>query len=182
MLTTAGGWGVVTADAVTRHPDLTLLALPGDLRDTIDGMLPPRWSRNNPVDMAGGETRDTIPDLIDTAAAHPDVDAVIQLGLGIQGNTAALTRSGPFHPDHGLERIVDFHERQERRYAEAAAAAADTHGTPVLVASELAVARPDNPMVAAVRGTGRLCYASADRAVTALGHQARYARWRRARP
>ena len=27
----------------------------------IDELLPPRWSRNNPVDCAGGETRDTIP-------------------------------------------------------------------------------------------------------------------------
>jgi acetyltransferase len=144
-------------------------------------MLPPRWSRSNPVDLAGGETRDTIPDLLDLTAAHPEVDAIVQLGLGIQGNTAALTRSGPFHPDHGLERIVDFHERQERRYAEAAAAAADAHGKPVLVASELAVARPDNPMVVAVRDSGRLCYASADRAVTALGHLVRYAARRRAR-
>ncbi len=181
VLSTAGGWGVVTADAVTLHPDLTLTPLPDDLLADIDRMLPPRWSRNNPVDLAGGETRDTIPDLLHLTAAHPEVDAIIQLGIGIQGNTAALTRSGPFHPDHGLERIVDFHEHQERRYAEAAAAASDAHDKPVLVASELAVARPDNPMVAAVRESGRLCYASADRAVTALGHLVRYARRLRGR-
>ena len=63
MLTTAGGWGVVTADAITRDRDLALLALPDDLRAAIDGLLPPRWSRNNPVDCAGGETRDTIPEV-----------------------------------------------------------------------------------------------------------------------
>ena len=51
----------------------------------------------------------------------------------------------------------------------------------MLVASELAVARPDNSMVVAVRDSGRLCYASADRAVTALGHLVRYAARRRAR-
>ena len=67
----AGGWGVVTADAVTAHPDLTLAALPDDLRTAIDGMLPPRWSRNNPIDLAGGETRDTIPELLDLTA-EPD--------------------------------------------------------------------------------------------------------------
>ncbi len=181
VLTTAGGWGVVTADAVTTHRDLTLTTLPDDLLTAVDGMLPPRWSRNNPVDLAGGETRDTIPDLLDMVVGHPGVDSVVQLGLGIQGNTAALTRSGPFHPNHGLERIVDFHERQERRYAEAAAEVSSIHGKPVLVASELAVAQPDNPMVTAVRDTGRLCYPSADRAVAALGHLVRYAAWRRAR-
>jgi len=46
VLTTAGGWGVLTADALARS-DLELLTLPSDLRDAIDGLLPPRWSRQN---------------------------------------------------------------------------------------------------------------------------------------
>ncbi len=75
VLTTAGGWGVVTADAVTSHPDLSLTALPDDLLVAVDAMLPPRWSRNNPVDLAGGETRDTIPDLLELVAAHPGIDS-----------------------------------------------------------------------------------------------------------
>ena len=177
VLTTAGGWGVITADAITNHRDLNLIQLPEDLMDSINEMLPPRWSRNNPVDLAGGETRDTIPDLLEVSASHPSIDAIIQLGLGIQGNTASLTKSGPFYPDHGLERIVDFHERQERRYAEASIEASIKHETPVLVASELATADPSNPMVAAVRESGRLCYASADRAVESLGHLVRYRHW-----
>lgn len=181
VLTTAGGWGVVAADAIAAHPDLDLIPLPDDLRATIDTMLPPRWSRNNPVDLAAGETRDTIPELLDLVAGHSDVDAVIQLGLGIQGNTASLTRNGPFYPDHGLERIVDFHERQEERYAEAAAKASSTHGKPVLVASELAVAQPHNPMVTAVKQSGNFCYPSANRAVSALGHLVRHASWRQVR-
>ena len=121
MLTTAGGWGVVTADAITRDPDLQLLALPDDLRDAIDELLPPRWSRNNPVDCAGGETRDTIPDVMGLLAAHPDVHAIVYLGIGIQSNQARMLRDGRFYPDHGLDRIVGFHERQDARYAEAAA-------------------------------------------------------------
>ena len=181
VLTTAGGWGVIAADAVTAHPDLTLGALSDNLFASIDEMLPPRWSRNNPVDLAGGETRETIPDLLHLVAGHPDVDSIIQLGLGIQGNTAALTRNGPFYPDHGLERIVDFHERQENLYATAAAEASTANSKPILVASELATARPDNPLVTAVRDSGRLCYNSADRAVAALGHVVRYAAWRRGR-
>ena len=36
--------------------------LPDDLRDSLDELLPPRWSRNNPIDLAGGETKDTVPD------------------------------------------------------------------------------------------------------------------------
>jgi hypothetical protein len=86
-------------------------------------------------------------------------------------------REGPFWPDHGLERIVGFHERQDARYAEAAAEISEATGKPVLVATELAVTSPGNPGPAAVRATGRLCYPSANRAVAALDHLWRRSRW-----
>jgi acyl-CoA synthetase (NDP forming) len=178
VLTTAGGWGVVTADAITRDADLHLMELPDDLRAAIDEHLPPRWSRNNPVDCAGGETRDTIPTVMGLIADHPAVDAIVYIGLGIQSNQARMMREGGFFPDHGLERIVEYHERQDRRFAEAAAELSERTGKPILCATELAVADPDNPGPAAVRATGRLAYASGDRAVTALGHLYRYSRHR----
>ena len=180
VVTTAGGWGVMAADALAAS-SLELMPLPDDLREAIDTKLPPRWSRANPIDMAGGESRDTVPEVLELVARHPQVDAVLFLGLGIQSNSARLLRDGPFYPDHGLERVVAFHERQDRRFAEAAAAASEASGKPVLVATELAVTDPSNPGPAAVRATGRFCYASATRAVTALEHLWRYARYRRRR-
>jgi acetyltransferase len=181
VLTTAGGWGVVTADAITRDPDLRLMELPADLQASIDEKLPPRWSRNNPVDCAGGETRDTIPEVMEMIATHPDVDAVIYLGIGIQSNQARMMRDGRFYPDHGLERIVSYHERQDERFAEAAVELSERTGKPILVATELAVADPDNPGPATVRRLGRLCYPSGGSAVTALGHLLRYSMHREAR-
>jgi acyl-CoA synthetase (NDP forming) len=181
VLTTAGGWGVVTSDAIHREAGLTLLALPDDLRAEIDTKLPPRWSRSNPVDCAGGEVRDTIPEIMELIAAHPTVHSIIYLGLGIQSNQARLMREGGFHPDHGLGRIVEYHERQDRRFAEAAHELSLRFGKPILTATELAVADPDNPGPAAVRATGRLCYASGNRAVVALGHITRRAAFLRAR-
>ena len=173
VMTTAGGWGVVTADAVTRSRDLELAVLPEDLLAEIDHHLPPRWSRNNPVDLAGGETRDTIPTVLELIAGHDDVDAVIYLGLGIQSNQARLLREGPFADDPDVERIVAYHERQDARFARAAHDVSLATGKPILTATELAVAFPDNPGPATVRETGRLCYPSADRAVAALGHLVR---------
>ncbi len=180
VLTTVGGWGVAAADAIA-GTDLVLADLPADLYDSIDSLLPPRWSRNNPIDLAGGETRDTIPEIISLVTAHPGVDAVLYLGIGIQSNQAALLRTGGFYPDHGIERMAGFHERQDARYAEAACDASEQYGKPVLVATELAVTHPDNPGPRTVRERGRLAYASANRAVTALDHLWRYRRWRDAR-
>jgi acetyltransferase len=175
VVSTAGGWGVVTADAISRTRGLQLLPLPADLKDELDRHLPPRWSRNNPVDMAGGETKDTIPTVLEVVARHPEVDSIVFLGMGIQGNEGRMEKEGPFYPNFGLDRIVGYHERQDRRFTETAAALSAEVGKPILTATELAIADPSNPAVAGCRDSGQLCYASANRAVTALGHLWQYA-------
>jgi acyl-CoA synthetase (NDP forming) len=181
VLTTAGGWGVVTSDAIAHATGLKLIELPADLMAQLDTKLPARWSRNNPVDCAGGEVRDTIPEVMEMITAHPDVHAVIYLGVGIQSNEARLMREGGFHPGHGLDRIVAYHERQDQRFAEAADELSRRYDKPVLTATELAVADPANPGPAAVRATGRLCYSSGSRAVSALEHLYHYSEFRRRR-
>jgi len=175
VFTSVGGWGVLAADACAAL-GLDLIELPGDIRAKIDTMVPARWSRNNPIDLASGETRDTIPEVIDLVTAHPDVDAVIHLGLGIQSGQAGVFRSGSFYPEHGLERIVGYHETQDARFAVAAREASERYGKPVLSVSELAISDPTNAGPAAVRAGGRVCYPSAHRAVGALA-----ALWSRSR-
>ncbi|WP_334141831.1 CoA-binding protein [Rhabdothermincola sp.] len=177
VLSTAGGWGVVTADAIART-DLDLMTLPPDLLRDLDAELPPRWSRNNPIDLAGGETKDTVPSVLSTVARHDEVDAVILLGMGIQGNQGKLEREGPFYPDHGLDRIVSFHERQDHRYTTTAGALSDELGKPILTATELSISSPDNPAVRGVVESGKYCYPSSNRAVVALAHLWHHARWR----
>ncbi len=175
VLTAAGGWGVVAADAVASS-SLEMVALAPDLEAEIDQHLPPRWSKSNPIDLAGGETRDTIPVLLDIVAGHESIDAVLYLGMGIQANQAAMFRTGGFYPDHGIGRIVEYHERQDARFATAAGEASDRTGKPILVATELGLSNPENPGPAAVRASGRLCYASAGRAIASLDAMWRYAR------
>ena len=156
------------------------MALPDDVMRRIDAMVPSRWSRGNPVDLAGGETRDTIPEVLDLLCAHPDVDAVIHLGLGIQAASANALKTGEFYPEHGLERIVAYHERQDRRYAVAAREASERHGKPVLSATELVHTDRayGNAGPREVREGGRLCYPSAHRAVRALRALVDYAEYR----
>lgn len=177
VLTPVGGWGVLTADAIAAS-ELTLLPLPEDLRSAINALLPPRWSRANPVDTAAGETRDTMEAILRLAVEHRAVDSVILLGGGVQSNQAAAMRAGPFFESQELARIAEYHERQDRRYAEVAAALSAESGKPILLASELAATAPGNASPAAVRASGRLAYASGPRAVRALDHLWRYARWR----
>ena len=162
VFTTAGGWGVLAADACAAA-GLELIPLPKEIREAIDELVPPRWSRNNPIDLAGGETRDTIPQVLDLICAHPEVDALVHLGIGIQAASAHLFKSGEFYPDHGLERMAGFHEAQDRRYAKAAREASERHGKPVLTATELAATdrHYGNAGPQGVKEEGRLCYPSA---------------------
>jgi acetyltransferase len=180
VFTTAGGWGVLAADACARA-GLELIALPPDLKAKIDTVVPPRWSRNNPVDLAGGETRDTVAQVMDWIAAHRDVDAVIHLGIGIQAAQANAFKSGPFYPGYGLDRIVDYHVRQDRRYAAVAREVSEKHGKPVLTCTELVNTdrHYGNSGPVGVKEEGRLCYASAHRAIAALAAMCEYAEWRR---
>lgn len=167
VLTTAGGWGVMAADAMS-GTRLELAPLPDGIREAIDRLLPPRWSRANPVDLAGGESRDTIPAILDLLAASPDFDAVILAGIGIQANTARGFEDGPFYPDYGMERIVGYHRRQDAAFAEAAAAASIRHAKPIVTVTELGLTDPTNPAAEAIRASGRLCYPTIQRAVRAL--------------
>ncbi len=181
VFTTAGGWGVLAADACAAN-GLELVALPDDLKAKIDNVVPPRWSRNNPVDLAGGETRDTVAQVMDWIVAHPDVDAMIHLGIGIQAGQANAFKSGPFYPQHGLDRIVDYHVRQDRRYATVAREVSEKHGKPVLTCTELVNTdrHYGNSGPVGVKEEGRVCYPSAHRAIAALAAMCEYAEWRRA--
>jgi acetyltransferase len=133
--------------------------------------------------MAGGESRDTIPTLLELLTRHPAVDAVIYLGIGIQAANAQVIKTGPFYPGYGLDRIVAFHERQDARYAEVAKEISERYGKPVLCASELAHTDREghNPAPRTVAAGGRITYPSAHRAVRALAHLVHYAEWRRRR-
>ena len=178
VLTTVGGWGVVTADAIARDGVLDLIDLSDDLMSQLSALLPPRWSRNNPIDCAGGETRDTVTEIMDIVAGHDSIDAVIFLGIGIQSNQAKMMRTGGFYPDHGLERIVSYHEKQDERYAITAREVSNKYGKPILIATELAVADPQNAGPAAVRESGAYCYPTGARAATSLAHLYEYAKYR----
>ena len=74
------------------------------------------------------------------SAAHPDVDAVLFLGHRhpVQPGPARCgrARSSPTTASSASSR---YHERQDARYAEAAAEVSEATGKPVLVATELAV-------------------------------------------
>ena len=172
VVTTAGGWGVITADAISRSR-LDLMELPQDLKEQINQYLPPRWSKNNPVDLAGGETRDTIPSLIPLILGHPQVDSMIFLGIGIQGNVARTYKESPVATAE-TEKMANFHISQEKRYAEAIIQSSKDFGKPVFVATEIGITDTHNAGPKALIDAGETCFSSPFLAVKALEAMANF--------
>jgi acyl-CoA synthetase (NDP forming) len=80
IVTLGGGWGVVTADLCQTHrlevPELEL----GVIRQ-LDALLPPYWSRANPVDLVGERDLDLPGRSLEILMAWDGCDAVINLGI-----------------------------------------------------------------------------------------------------
>ena len=182
IFTTAGGWGVLAADAIAQT-ELNLIDLPKDIIEEISKLVPSRWSNSNPVDLAGGETRDTIPQVIDILSRHQDVDAIIHLGIGIQSAQAHAFESGKFYKNEAFElnRLVKFHQKQDERYAQAAVMSSRKYNKPILTASELVNSdrHYGNPGPLSIKNEGRVCYESAHRAVKALQVLAEYSDYKK---
>lgn len=85
ILTWGGGWGVVTADAC-ESAGLELPPLSEKTISAIDKLLPPYWSRNNPIDLVGTLDRDNHIKCLEALLADDGIDAAIVLGV-VGGST-----------------------------------------------------------------------------------------------
>ena len=80
VMTLGGGWGVVTADLCNQF-GLDVPDLSAELTAVIDRVLPPYWSRANPIDLVG-ENDPSIPlTVMEALLGWEGCDVVINLGI-----------------------------------------------------------------------------------------------------
>jgi acyl-CoA synthetase (NDP forming) len=80
IITLGGGWGVVTTDLCERF-GLQVPPLPPALVARIDALLPPFWSRANPVDVVGTGDFETPMAVMAALLGWDGCDALITLGI-----------------------------------------------------------------------------------------------------
>ena len=108
IMTLGGGWGVVTSDLCSKY-GLEVPELAPELIERIDRILPPYWSRSNPVDIVG-ENDPSIPmTVIEELLKWDGCDAVIN--LGILGRRILLKRLADSVLDADPTYTADFFER-----------------------------------------------------------------------
>jgi acyl-CoA synthetase (NDP forming) len=97
LITGGGGAGVMAADEVARH-GLQLAKLPEELYASLDPLLPPFWSRQNPLDLVASGGGDVCSRVLKAVAECDAVDAVVvlsMLGVPTSGDDErALTADG----------------------------------------------------------------------------------------
>ncbi len=80
IMTLGGGWGVVAADLCMEY-GLEVPELPSDIISRIDKVLPPYWSRSNPVDLVAEMDLSVPMILIEELLKWDGCDAAIHLGI-----------------------------------------------------------------------------------------------------
>jgi acyl-CoA synthetase (NDP forming) len=181
IMTLGGGWGVVTADLCAAF-GLDVPALPNEMIARIDEILPPYWSRANPIDIVG-ENDTRIPLFVMEELLKWDgCDGVIN--LGIMGRRIFVNRMADAvekaDPDHDAEivalarqTLTDF----ETHYIEQIVRLMETYGKPVYGVSLLT--EPEDNTVYRVEGSDLkgLFYETPERAVKAFAKMVEYHRF-----
>jgi acetyltransferase len=76
IVTNAGGPGVLATDALLGSGG-ELAAISPQLRQSLDGILPPQWSHNNPIDVLGDAAPDRFAKALQAVAHDSDNDGVL---------------------------------------------------------------------------------------------------------
>jgi acyl-CoA synthetase (NDP forming) len=80
IVTLGGGWGVVASDLCSEQ-DLEVPALEPDMIARIDRILPPYWSRANPIDLVAEMNPQVAMTITEELLKWDHCDAVIHLGI-----------------------------------------------------------------------------------------------------
>jgi len=141
IMTLGGGWGVVTADLCAEY-GIDLPDLPKNIIQHFDTLLPPYWSRSNPIDIVG-ERDDQLPLIIIEALLKWDgCDAVINLGIMGRRHLVDLyintiEKADPAYSVDFLQSIKQFQQEYENKYVEKIVGLMETYQKPVIGVSLL---------------------------------------------
>ena len=123
IMTLGGGWGVVTADLCSQF-GLEVTELSANIIKDIDKILPPYWSRANPIDLVG-ERDPSIPKaVLELLLKWEGCDAVINLGIVgrrqvLKSHGEAVLKADPTYSPEFIKQIhKDFKKFEDDHIAQ----------------------------------------------------------------
>ncbi|MDY6903185.1 MAG: acetate--CoA ligase family protein [Thermodesulfobacteriota bacterium] len=135
IMTLGGGWGVVASDLCS-HYKLKIPALSASLMERFDDLLPPYWSKANPIDLVGENDNSLPMKVLEELMKWDGCDAVINLGiLGRRLMTKRVAKSASIDPTYKqefLDQIVDAMYDFERQYIRHVVELMDRYEKPII--------------------------------------------------
>jgi len=181
MLTLGGGWGVVASDLCVES-GLEAPHLTPEVIAEIDKILPPYWSRSNPVDLVGQFDIQKSLMVLETLVRWEQCDAVIHLGVVgrryfVANMMKATTTADPTYGREVLEMALGKEREGEQAFYEKSAALMEKYGKPIL--GVILLEDETTKTVTDVPGSKYkgLAFRTPERAVKALAKMAEYQAW-----
>jgi len=181
MLTLGGGWGVVATDLCIES-GLEVPHLTDDVIAEIDKILPPYWSRSNPVDLVGQFDPALPLQVLEALVKWDQCDAVIHLGaVGrayfVNNMIKAVSSADPSYPMEFLKMGMEREALGERAFYEKSAKLMETYGKPIL--GVILLEDENTRTVTDVPGSPYkgVAFLTPERAVKALAKMADYQAW-----
>jgi len=179
IITRGGGWGVITTDACEEQ-GLAVPQLAPHTIEALDRLLPPYWSRGNPIDLVAVPNIHIYLDCTEILMKDPNIDGVIALGAFTERATSFMRRPG-FQEATGIDQAtVQAWEEQEGQAKERVlygilGLMKDLNKPIVTVMGREPTPRFDTLL----RKEGLSLYPTPERAVRVMARLMEYARYRR---
>ena len=181
IVTLGGGWGVVTSDLCAEQ-GLEVPALESDMIALIDQILPPYWSRSNPIDIVGEMNPPAERTITEELLKWDRCDAVIHLGiLGRMIFVGPLIQSvmaaDPTMNQARLDEIPKLLGQLEDQYIRFILKLMEKYGKPVLGVSLMG--GEQTRTVVEIEGSPykSVSFQTPERAVKVLAKMVGYQRW-----
>ena len=174
IVSQGGGWGVVTADACA-EAGLDVIPLPAETLAELDSYMPGWWSRNNPIDLVAGNDIHMLSRVIETVIKHPEVDAVIMLGIGYISSASNRFQESETAVKVGLDKLAAVGAEMEIEDVHRIAGLIEKYGKTILIASDtvlLAYGPQPNQAIAELERLGIYAFSSPGHVARTLAHLA----------
>jgi acyl-CoA synthetase (NDP forming) len=181
IMTLGGGWGVVATDLCIENglkvPKLNDAALA-----KLDSILPPFWSRANPVDIVGEMNIETSMTTSEELIKWDGCDAVLHLGIHGQGILVHKTLDGlssidPSYSKQDIKGMRDVIDEMEQQYIKHVINLSEKYEKPVVGVSLLVDAKTKTLYREEGKKYKGVFFPTPERAVKALAGMYRYKEW-----
>jgi acyl-CoA synthetase (NDP forming) len=175
IITLGGGWGVIATDMCTSN-GLDIPPLNNSIIEELDKVLPPFWSRGNPVDLVAPGKVNVITDSVKLLAECGGIDSVIVMGLGYMTLRAEKLLTSDVISRADIEKHANILISEEHRLFELLCGLIEKEGLPIIpVIDIMAFDAPKNEsIIAMLDSKGIMAYPSPDRAIYALAKVTEY--------